>query len=414
MSPAPLPARRAPASIFSRFLGSLAFEEPLEEQFSLWYAERMRARMRNSMWIAMGCLLLITTCSVAVPALRTDIFGSKHTVLLQLMTFGLMWPSSLALLGVAYTRLYLRWFALVTQLVAPLHAGCFVTMHVLMQPQGYSLSSWLALVAAAPYFLFGMLYGPAVRTSLLVTAIYAAGTQLAGLYGAQHYFDLSMTLFAGGFAAIIAQGAQQSIRDDYLSTRVLNDSVHRDSLTGIYNRRMFDAHMDRIWQQAIRTRTPLALLMIDLDHFKAYNDHSGHQAGDTCLARVAAVLPAAARRPLDLAARYGGEEFAVLLYDMQRDSVAEVCLQLHAALSALQIPHPGAAHDPPHVTFSIGAACIQPQLGRGPEGFIQLADEALYAAKQRGRNRTVIMDREYDTLITGVFRVPTGRDEAAA
>ena len=98
---------------------------------------------------------------------------------------------------------------------------------------------------------------------------------------------------------------------------------------------------------------------------------------------------------------------------MQRDSVAEVCLQLHAALRALQIPHPGVANAP-YVTFSIGAACIEPQLGRGAEGFIQLADEALYAAKQRGRDRTVLMDREYDTLITGVFRVPRERGEAAA
>jgi diguanylate cyclase (GGDEF)-like protein len=377
--------------------------------------------MRNSMWGAMSCLLLITGASVAIPALRSEIFGTHHTLLLQLLAFGLMLPSCLALLIVAYTPLYHRWFARVTQLVAPLHAACFATMHALMVPHGYSLSSWLALVVAAPYFLFGMLYGPAVRTSLIVVGIYAVSSRLGGLYDAQHYFDLVITLFAGGFAAIIARGAQQSIRDDYLATQVLNDSVHRDSLTGIYNRRMFDAHMERIWQQAIRTRTPLALLMIDLDHFKAYNDHSGHQAGDTCLARVAAVLPAAARRPLDLAARYGGEEFAVLLYDMQRDSVAEVCLQLHTALSALQIPHPGVPHpggkDAQYVTFSIGAACIEPQLGRGTEGFIQLADEALYAAKQRGRNRTVIMDREYETLITGVFRVPHGphgRDEAAA
>jgi diguanylate cyclase (GGDEF)-like protein len=413
MTPVLIPPRRSPVSAFSKYLASLAFEEPLESQFRVWYAERMRARMHNSMCGAMGCLLLITGASVAIPSLRTEIFGTHHTLLLQLLAFGLMLPSCLALLIVTYSPLYYRWFARVTQLVAPLHAACFVTMHALMQPQGYTLSSWLALVVAAPYFLFGMLYGPAVRTSLIVVGIYAVSSRFAGLHGAQQYFDLAIAVFAGGFAAIIARGAQQSIRDDYLATQVLNDSVHRDSLTGIYNRRMFDAHMERIWQQAIRTRTPLALLMIDLDHFKAYNDHCGHQAGDTCLARVAAVLPAAARRPLDLAARYGGEEFAVLLYDMQRDSVAEVCLQLHAALSALQIPHPG-VKDAPHVTFSIGAACIEPQLGRGTEGFIQLADEALYAAKQRGRNRTVIMDREYETLITGVFRVPRDRDEAAA
>jgi len=410
MSPAN--SRRSP-NTFAAYLGSLAFEEQLESQFQVWYAERMRPRMRNSMWAAMSCLILITSASVALPALRHEIFGQGHTLLLQALTFGLMLPSCLALLIVAYSPLYLRWFGRVTQLVAPLHAACFVTMHTLMLPQGYSLSSWLALVVAAPYFLFGMLYAPALRTSLIVVAIYAAASSVAGLYGAQHYFDLAMTVFAGAFAAIIARGAQQSVRDDYLATRVLNDSVHRDSLTGIYNRRMFDAHMERIWQQAMRTRTPLALLMVDLDHFKAYNDQCGHQAGDTCLARVAAVLPAAARRPLDLAARYGGEEFAVLLYDMQRDSVTEVCLQLHAALSALQIPHPG-VQNPAHVTFSIGAACIEPQIGRDADGFIQLADEALYAAKQRGRNRTVIMDREYETLVTGVFRVPRERGEAAA
>jgi diguanylate cyclase (GGDEF)-like protein len=410
MSPVSQPRRK---SSFTSYLGSLAFEEPLESQFQAWYAERMRARMRNSMWAAMSCLMLITGASVALPGLRHEIFGTGHPLLLKVLAFGLMLPSCLGLLIVAYSPLYLRWFGRVTQLIAPLHAACFVTMHALMQPQGYSLSSWLALVVAAPYFLFGMLYTPAVRTSLIVVAIYAMASSVAGLYGAQHYFDLAMTVFAGGFAAIIARGAQQSIRDDYLATQVLNDSVHRDSLTGIYNRRMFDAHMERIWQQAMRTRTPLALLMIDLDHFKAYNDKSGHQAGDTCLARVAAVLPTAARRPLDLAARYGGEEFAVLLYDMQRDSVTEVCLQLHAALNALQIPHPG-VQNPPYVTFSIGAACIEPQAGRDADGFIQLADEALYAAKQRGRNRTVIMDREYDTLVTGVFRVPRERDEAAA
>jgi diguanylate cyclase (GGDEF)-like protein len=369
--------------------------------------------MRNSMGGIMGCLLLIMTISVATPTLRSEVFGERHTLLLQLLAFGLMLPTCIAVLAVAYSKLYLRWFALLTQVVAPLHAVGFVTMHALMQPQGYSLSSWMAVVVAAPYFVFGMLYGQAVRTSLIMVAIYAVGSAWAGLYGPQHYFDLGVAVLAGSFATILAHGGQQSIRDDYLATQVLNDSVHRDGLTGIYNRRMFDAHMERIWQQAIRTHTHVALLMIDLDHFKAYNDRNGHQAGDTCLARVAALLPAAARRPLDLAARYGGEEFAVLLYDMQRDSVTEVCSQLHAALRALQIPHPGVT-DPPHVTFSIGAACIQPQLGRGTEGFIQLADEALYAAKQRGRNRTVIMDHEYDTLITGVFRVHQARDEAAA
>jgi diguanylate cyclase (GGDEF)-like protein len=158
----------------------------------------------------------------------------------------------------------------------------------------------------------------------------------------------------------------------------------------------------------------VALLLIDLDRFKSFNDHAGHQAGDACLARVAAAIAQTARRPLDIAARYGGEEFVVLLFDVKRDRVEELCREMHANVAALQIPHPASSAGL-HVTVSIGAACVEPQADRHHEGLIQLADEALYAAKEGGRNRTVTMDREYATLNTGAFRVPRSRarDQAA-
>lgn len=194
---------------------------------------------------------------------------------------------------------------------------------------------------------------------------------------------------------------------------MLTDSVHRDALTNIGNRRMFDVHIDRLWNQATRTRVPVALLLVDLDHFKAFNDHAGHQAGDHCLSRVANVIAQSARRPLDVAARYGGEEFVVLLFDVKRDRVEELCRELHANLAALKIPHPASSVGP-YVTVSIGAACVEPQVGRHHDGLIQLADEALYAAKEGGRNRTVVMDREYATLNTGAFRVPRTRKRTEA
>jgi diguanylate cyclase (GGDEF)-like protein len=153
--------------------------------------------------------------------------------------------------------------------------------------------------------------------------------------------------------------------------------------------------------------------MIDIDHFKAFNDHGGHQAGDACLVKVAGVLSRASRRPLDLTARYGGEEFAILLYDVRRDHVEELCRELHAELASLSISHPAFGKDH-NVTFSIGAACVEPQTGRRVEGLIQLADEALYTAKERGRNRTVVMDREYATLNTGTFRVRRRKESSAA
>ncbi|MGH8175858.1 MAG: diguanylate cyclase domain-containing protein [Steroidobacter sp.] len=391
-------------ALLSRAIPRLSFDEPLESQFSLWYAEHTRSRIRNAMWFAMGNIILVMLAGGPFRAMRDAIFGAENHLIVDALRFGVIAPSAAAMLIVSYSKLYRRWFGLTAQIVAPIHATSFVVMDLLMHPQGYSLSSCMPLIALAPYFLFGMLQAQAVRTSFIVVATYALGGYLAGITGPQRYFDLAVIAFAGALGAAVHYSFQKGVRRNYLATQVLSESVNRDSLTGIHNRRMFDEHMARLWQQATREQAPLALLLIDLDHFKAFNDHAGHQAGDICLTRVASLLLTAARRPLDLAARYGGEEFAVLLYDVRRDKAEEVCRQLHATLARAALKHPSSAVGPV-VTFSIGAACIQPMPGRHSEGFIQLADEALYAAKERGRNRTVVMDREYESLTTGAFRV---------
>jgi diguanylate cyclase (GGDEF)-like protein len=395
--------RRARA-VLAQAIPRLSFEQPLESQFRLWYAGHSRSRIRSAMWFAMGNIIVVLLAGGPFRAMRDEIFGAGNHFILDVLRFGVIAPSAAALLIVSYTNLYWRWFRLTVQIVAPAHALAFVAMDLLMQPQGYSLSSCMPLIVLAPYFLFGMLQAQAVSVSLLVVAAYGIGGYLSGITGPQRYFDVGVLSFAAAVGAAVHYSFQRGVRSNYLATQVLSESVNRDSLTGIHNRRMFDEHMARLWQQAIREQAPIALLLVDLDHFKAFNDHNGHQAGDVCLTKVASLLPAAARRPLDLAARYGGEEFAVLLYDMRRDKVEELCRQLHAALARAAIEHPASAVGP-LVTFSIGAACVQPLPGRHTEGFFQLADEALYAAKERGRNRTVVMDREYETLRTGAFRV---------
>jgi len=158
-----------------------------------------------------------------------------------------------------------------------------------------------------------------------------------------------------------------------------------DGLTGIANRRRFDAAMEHEWQRGQRNRQPLALLMCDIDCFKLYNDANGHQAGDLCLQKTAAVLTEHLKRPADLAARYGGEEFAIVLPDTDLAgalSVAEAC---RAQLAALQMAHAGSPSGA--VTMSIGVACMLPQPGSKPADLIARADRGLYAAKQGGRNR---------------------------
>lgn len=385
-----------------RVLPRLSFQEPLETQFRAWYASRVRWRMRNTLWLAMGNIVLVVGALTPFSPLRREFFAADRGSALATLTGALLVTSVLASVIVSVPRLYQRSYDSAAPAIVLIQAACFAIIDVLMHEQGYSLSAWIPLVVIAPYFLFGMLHVQAACCSLLAWSMFFVAGELAGLAGPQRWLDIGIAAFASCLGAVVHFSLQRAIRHGYLATQTLNDSAHRDSLTGIHNRRMFDEHLPRVWHQACRESVPLGLLLIDLDHFKAYNDTHGHQGGDICLAKVASLFPAVARRPLDLAARYGGEEFVVLLYDANREQVEQTCVQLHAALAQMAIPHTASIAG--QVTFSIGAACISPRAGRHPEGLIQLADEALYAAKERGRNRTVIMDREYESLVTGAFR----------
>jgi two-component system, chemotaxis family, response regulator WspR len=168
--------------------------------------------------------------------------------------------------------------------------------------------------------------------------------------------------------------------------KILEQLSSLDGLTGIANRRSFDTVIDREWRLAQRHQNPIALLLVDVDHFKLYNDHYGHQRGDECLRQIAASLRDGAQRPTDLAARYGGEEFAVLLPHTDGPGAAAVAEQLRQRVEALGLQHERSA-TAGHVTISVGAAACQPQVNQGPELLIAAADESLYNAKKAGRNR---------------------------
>lgn len=165
----------------------------------------------------------------------------------------------------------------------------------------------------------------------------------------------------------------------------LRSLVFADGLTGVGNRRRFDEALLSEWRQCRRAGTPLALLMIDIDHFKRYNDHYGHPTGDACLQQVAAVLKAAMQRASDLVARYGGEEFACLLPGCDQAPALAKAQALQAALTAQAIAHE-ASPTAAWVTLSIGVAVAQPQAGGSPAALVAAADAALYSAKHRGRN----------------------------
>jgi diguanylate cyclase (GGDEF)-like protein len=162
-----------------------------------------------------------------------------------------------------------------------------------------------------------------------------------------------------------------------------------DGLTGIANRRYFDVALDRELRRAQRVKGELALLLIDIDSFKAYNDHFGHQQGDACLSTVAQALAAKLKRPADVAARYGGEEFAAILPDTSLEQARLHANAIREHVAGLALPHAPAAHWP-MVTLSIGVASFDRERLHEVPALIEAADKALYAAKRGGRNRVVV------------------------
>lgn len=160
----------------------------------------------------------------------------------------------------------------------------------------------------------------------------------------------------------------------------------QDGLTGLYNRRYFDHQLASEWRRLRRHNAALTLLMLDIDHFKAYNDLLGHLAGDDVLQQVAEVLQKCLQREGDAACRYGGEEFAIILANTDLSSGAHVAARVHQMLAELNIPHPGSPIG--RVTLSIGLACMEPSQDNQPYMLIAQSDQALYRAKHQGRNRS--------------------------
>ncbi len=164
----------------------------------------------------------------------------------------------------------------------------------------------------------------------------------------------------------------------------LESTVITDALTGIYNRRGFDEFLEREWKRATRDNSPLSLLMLDIDHFKLYNDNYGHQAGDNALQLVGQAIKFSLHRMSDVPARYGGEEFGVILPDVGKSGAAVVARRLNDTIQSLGIRHefsPAAKT----ITVSIGGATAPPSASK--EALIKAADTMMYQAKETGRNR---------------------------
>lgn len=225
-----------------------------------------------------------------------------------------------------------------------------------------------------------------VLAALLLAAAFALG---AGQAAAARLLDAALRSDAEQRARLSRlQEVNQALSADRIA---LETESRTDPLTGLANRRYLEHTLHAEWNRCRRAATPLSCVMLDVDHFKAFNDHHGHDGGDACLRRVATLLADSIRRAGDVVARYGGEEFTVLLPDTGRDGAATVAELLKRTVADARIPH---ARSPigAHLTVSVGFATLVPNRERHPAELLKAADLALYEAKRRGRDCVVMGD----------------------
>ena len=382
-----------------RGVSHLGFAAPLEAAF-------LQARLCESRLLIRVASLL----SALVALLRiTERLYADDWALFSIAGLAFVIVSSLALAAIAWSPLYQRHYLLWARTLVPTR-NSLVAVQIAAAAAHGQLEMLMVLPIAlfGPFFFLGLRYREALLCSAVTVLAYGIAATAWGVPAAiaiRSYVFLFIALIA---FIVAARHLEKSSRLAFLKGHLITELAQHDSLTGAKNRRVFDEHLSDLWQRAAEQGRSIAILLIDIDYFKAYNDCYGHQAGDRTLCRVAQVLGSFVRRPTDLLARYGGEEFAAVFDDTEIGAAGEVAEKMRRAVAELNIEH----HGSPawrRVSISLGVAAVTPSEDRSPDGALQLADQALYEAKVAGRDRVQTRgETHHDLVVTGVFAVGAG------
>ena len=383
----------------------LTFTPDLEAEFRRAHLEETLPSIRLNLCVAITLAIAFSGMDMMVLGPRLDrIPGLLHILVIV--------PMLLAMIAASFSPRRHSIYQPVTTAAATVYGLAQLTIPLIASAGGIKfLLPGLVLATTYTYLLAGLLFYRALIANAVVLLAYLGAEAVLHLDTPEFSYDALALVAANVIGASVVYMQEKTNRLRFLEAGLLREMVARDGLTGIQNRRMFDQHIVRVWHQAVREQQQIAVLLVDIDCFKNYNDRYGHQAGDECLRAVARALTQCARRPLDFCARYGGEEFAVVLYEASREYVAEVLTRIQRSIAELNIPH-DASVVASRLTVSVGAGYIKPTASRTPEGLIQLADEALYTAKEQGRNRVVVMEAEYQGMTTGRFEKRRTRNTA--
>jgi diguanylate cyclase (GGDEF)-like protein len=382
------------AQQLGRSFWSLRLPVDLERQFLEFHLLQVRSRVQ-----AFFIILLLIEIYRMISVQLTSVTGAVSlSGILQLLFV-------LAGVAISWSRWYWRLYLPSARAISAIVFTAFSYFLPLSPGDGDQQVMLFALsVPLSTYLLLGLPFLQATVINALSLVAFIVSAVSTSMATPDMISTISWVVTTTTVAACLAYTAERSTRAHFLQERLLGEIATRDGLTGLQNRGAFDAHLERLWKQAQRKPEPIALLLLDVDHFKGFNDTLGHQAGDACLRQVATIFNGYARRPLDLAARYGGEEFAIILFQTPPEQVRAIAEAVRAAVEALGVPNPAAPRKV--VTVSCGVAAVTPAQGRSMHGLVQLADEALYEAKANGRNCVQFADSEkgYAAMATGRFR----------
>lgn len=376
----PSPYRTA----FEKGYGALRFDEPLEQEFQAFYTEGHLLRVRLAAYLVIFLFAAFVVIDLATLPAEVAYWTSRVRLFLMI-------PPFLLLLYVSY-RPSLRGYVGRVVYLAAIVAGLGTTLVIGV---AYKLGTQIPyegilLVALFIYLIACLQWRRALIANLLTLGAFIV---MEVLYQPDPQARMYQMIFMVAANAVGAYGGyflEHSARTMFLINNLLNELAELDGLTGLSNRRTLNIHLDRIWRQAMREQQAVAIAMIDVDHFKKYNDRYGHAQGDAALRVVADVIAHHARRPLDITARYGGEEFAIVWYHPSASELAGMAQVLTSAVAGLNMPH--ADSDIGKLSISIGVAMMTPAPGQSNVDLLRDADAALYEVKAQGRNRVVVAD----------------------
>ena len=360
----------------------LRFSQALEREYRASILEESFELKRIALSVAAVIWLALTVFDMAVvPASHVS-----WVIAIRVLALAVLLVCAFFIVQRRYRHL---WLPLSMTCILVLGVGAAMIVGVAHRADPDYPYEGLMLVSMAAYFLVGLRLSEAVICSLVVLLAYVLAELAAGLPAPKLLNNVLLLTFGNLIGGVGCYLLEHKSREYFLVSRLMRLLAYHDSLTGLHNRRSFNRQFERLWRQAQREGKSLALLLCDIDHFKAYNDSYGHQAGDVALQHVGALIQQAARRPLDMGVRLGGEEFALLLFDIAADEAVRHAEALRQALEQAGISHRESASGKV-LTMSVGVAWLSPDSQPQLSQLYEQADRALYQAKASGRNQVSV------------------------